>query len=126
MSYVVAKHIHITCVALTGSLFLLRGIWALRQSAALQARWLRILPHLVDTALLASAVTMAVLSRQYPFVQDWLTAKVLALAVYIALGTIALKPGRGSAVRGSAFFGAIATFAYIVGVAITKRAAIFS
>jgi uncharacterized membrane protein SirB2 len=126
MSYVVAKHIHITCVALTGSLFLLRGICAWRQSAILKARWLRTLPHLVDTLLLASAVTMAILSRQYPFVQDWLTAKVLALVVYIALGSIALKPGRGSVVRVAAFFGAIATLAYIVGVAVTKRASIFS
>ncbi|HQR11731.1 MAG TPA: SirB2 family protein [Casimicrobiaceae bacterium] len=126
MSYVVAKHIHIACVALSGSLFLLRGIWTWRQSAVLRAQWLRVLPHVVDTLLLASAITMAVVSRQYPFVQGWLTAKVIALAAYIALGTVALKPGRESVIRVTAFFGAMATFAYIVGVAVTKRAAIFS
>lgn len=81
---------------------------------------MRRLPHVIDTVLLASALVMVVASGQYPFVVNWLTAKVLVLLVYIVLGWIALKSTRPPRVRVGAFVGAIAAFAYIVGVAITK------
>jgi uncharacterized membrane protein SirB2 len=79
MDYITLKHIHIACAALSGSLFLLRGTWMLTESAMLQRRSFKIAPHIVDTALLASALTMVIWSGQYPFVEPWLTAKVLAL-----------------------------------------------
>ncbi len=53
-------------------------------------QWLRIAPHLNDTLLLAAAIALAAMSAQYPFVQGWLTAKLLALLAYIALGRVAL------------------------------------
>lgn len=122
MDYYTLKHFHMGCAAASGSLFLLRGVWMLRTSPLLQQRWVKIVPHLVDTALLASAVTLAVWSGQYPFAQGWLTAKVVALLGYIVLGTIALKRGRTPAIRAGAFIGALALFGYIVAVALTKQA----
>lgn len=124
MSYLAIKHFHVTCAALSGSLFLLRGIWMLLDSPALQQRWVRIAPHVIDTLLLASALIMVYWSAQYPFAQNWLTAKVIALLAYIGLGTIALKRGKTRAVRIGAFSGAVLVFAYIVGVALTRQATI--
>jgi len=121
MDYLGLKHFHMGCAALSGSLFLLRGAWMLRASGMLQQRWVRIAPHIVDTLLLASAIGLAVWSQQYPGQQAWLTAKVLALLGYIVLGTIALKRGRTRGQRLAAFIGALALFAYIVTVAVTKR-----
>ena len=93
----------------------------LRDSARLQQRWVRIAPHVIDTLLLASALTMAFWSGQYPFVQPWLTAKVLALLAYIGIGTVALKRGRTKRTRTIAFVAALAVFAYIVRVAVTRQ-----
>ena len=124
MSYLAIKHLHVTCAALSGSLFLLRGFWMLRDSPALQQRWVRIAPHVIDTLLLASALIMVYWSAQYPFAQNWLTAKVIALLAYITLGTIALKRGKTRAVRIGAFSGAVLVFAYIVGVALTRQATV--
>lgn len=121
MPYTALKHLHLTFVALSGLLFLVRGIWMLRESPRLQQRWARIVPHIVDTLLLASAIGLAVGSHQYPGQMPWLTAKVVALAAYIVLGTIALKRGRTRGVRTAAFVGALACFAYIVAVAVTKN-----
>jgi uncharacterized membrane protein SirB2 len=121
MDYLGLKHFHMSCAALSGSLFLLRGVWMLRASNLLQAKWVRIAPHIVDTLLLASAIGLAVWSRQYPGQQPWLTAKVGALLGYIVLGSIALKRGRTRGQRLAAFAGALALFAYIVLLAITKR-----
>lgn len=124
MSYLAIKHLHITCAALSGSLFLLRGFWMLQGSPVLQRRWVRIAPHVIDTLLLTSALIMVFWSGQYPFVQNWLTAKVIALIAYIGLGTIALKRGKTRAVRVTAFIGALLVFSYIVGVAVTRQATI--
>jgi uncharacterized membrane protein SirB2 len=121
MSYLAIKHLHMTCAALSGSFFFIRGIWILRDSPRLQQRWVKTAPHIIDTVLLGSALTMAVWSSQYPFVQNWLTAKLLALVAYILLGTIALKRGKTKTVRSIAFVAALAVFAYIVKVAITRQ-----
>lgn len=114
------------CAGISGSLFLLRGVWMLQSSPRLQQRWVRVAPHLVDTLLLASAVTLAIWSGQYPFAQNWLTAKLLALCGYIVLGAIALKRGRTRQVRALAFVGALAMFGYIVAVAVSKHALPFA
>ena len=121
MPYIALKHLHVTFVALSGLLFLVRGIWMLRASPNLEQRWARIVPHIVDTLLLASAIGLAVVSHQYPGQMPWLTAKVVGLVAYIVLGTIALKRGRTQGVRTAAFVGALACFAYIVAVAVTKN-----
>ena len=122
VNYLAIKHIHITFAALSGGFFLLRGLWMLQDSPMLQQRWVRIVPHVVDTLLLTSALALVFWSGQYPFVQSWLTAKVLALVAYIVLGTIALKRGKTKGVRTFALLAALATFAYIVAVALTRQA----
>lgn len=121
MSYLAIKYLHLTSVVLSGTLFLLRGFWMLRESPNLQQRWVKVLPHIVDTLLLGSALVMVFWSKQYPFVQPWLTAKVLALLAYIVLGSIALKRGKTKALRRWALVAALATFAYIVAVALTRQ-----
>ena len=97
----------------------------LRESTMLQQRWVKIIPHIVDTLLLTSAIIIVIMSGQYPFAQDWLTAKLLALFAYIGLGTIALR-GKTKAVRVSAFIAALAVFIYIGSVAITKQVLVFA
>ena len=125
MSYLAIKHLHVTFVALSGLGFCLRGFWMLSGSPRLRARLTRIVPHVVDTGLLASALTLAWMSGQYPFVQPWLTAKVFGLIAYIMLGTMALKRGKTPKVRLGFFVLALLTFAYIVGVALTRNPVIY-
>jgi len=120
MDYLLLKQLHIACAVLSIAAFAARGVLMMRESRLLQARFVRMAPHAVDTVLLASALALAWLSGQYPFSQGWLTAKVLALAAYIVLGVIALKPGRSPAVRRAAFTLALATVLYIVSVALTR------
>lgn len=120
-TYLWLKLVHVSCVVLSGSLFALRGWWMLQAPARLQQRWVRVLPHGIDTLLLASAISLAVWSGQYPLAQPWLSAKVLALLVYIVLGSVALKHGRTRAVRATAWVAALLVLAYIVSVAVRKQ-----
>jgi len=121
MDFVLLKAVHAGSAALSIAGFAVRGILMLRDSPWLQSRFARVAPHVVDTVLLASAIALAWLSGQFPFAQSWLTAKVLGLAAYIALGTVALKRGRSKAVRATAFALALAAAAYIVMVALTRN-----
>lgn len=123
--YALVKTVHVSSVALSFSLFFLRGIWMLFTPQRLQTRWARILPHIIDTILLTSAVALAIMSQQYPLVEPWLSAKVIALFLYIALGMIALKPGRDRRVSIVAWISAMLVFAYIVGVAVTRNPELF-
>lgn len=121
MLYLALKTIHVSCVVLTINLFLLRGFWMLQDSARLQQRWVRTLPHVIDATLLGSAILLAWTLGQYPGVHAWLTAKVLALLVYIGLGTVAIKRGKTKRLRVAAWLGAIMVFGYIVSVALTRQ-----
>ena len=87
----------------------------------LARRWVRIVPHVIDTVLLLSAIGLMLILRQYPFVHDWLTAKLVALITYIVLGSIALKYGATRRMRLIAFAAALVVFTYIVGVALNHH-----
>lgn len=118
--YLALKHFHITCVVLSIAGFTLRGGWSITGSPLLRARPTRVLPHIIDSCLLASAIALAWLAGFVPFVDGWLTAKIFGLLAYIGLGAVALRPARPRTQRALAFAGALAVYAYIVSVAITK------
>ena len=115
------KFIHILCVMLSGSLFTLRGVMMLAQSRFTYHAVLRMSSYVIDTTLLTSAVLLVLMLHQYPFVQAWLTVKVVLLVVYIVLGVFALRRGRTRAVRTGFFIAALVVFAFIISVAITHN-----
>ncbi|MCR4302301.1 MAG: SirB2 family protein [Sulfuricaulis sp.] len=113
--------VHIACAILSGTGYLIRGIGMMRESSWLHNTWVRVLPHIVDTILLASAILLTIQIRQYPFVQGWLTAKVLALVAYIVIGAVGLKYGKTMKIRVMAWLVAMLLFGYIVLVALTRQ-----
>ncbi|KAF0201713.1 MAG: Invasion protein expression up-regulator [Gallionellaceae bacterium] len=114
MSYTSIKILHLGSVLLSYSLFFLRGLWVLRASPVMQQRWVKIAPHIIDTVLLGSAITLAVLLGISPFTAPWLAAKIIALLLYIVLGSIALKRGKTRQTKLACWLAAQAVFFYIV------------
>jgi uncharacterized membrane protein SirB2 len=121
MDYPLFRTLHIATVHLTLILFLLRGFWMLVDSPRLDARWVRIVPHINDSLLLFAAISMLVVTSLNPFEQPWLLAKIIGLLAYIGLGTLALKRGKTKAIRIKALIAALGMFGYIITVAITKQ-----
>jgi len=120
MNYLLVKHLHVSCVLISISLFAVRGTLQLLAKPWQQWRLLRLAPHIVDTVLLSSALWLAWRSGQYPLVDAWLTAKVLALLAYILLGRQALGRHTPAAQRPFYFAAALLSVGYIVGVALTR------
>jgi uncharacterized membrane protein SirB2 len=119
--YPTIKTIHFACAMLSVSGFFIRGIWMLTNNPLLSRRITKILPHCVDTVLLTTAIMLAIKLQQYPLSANWLTAKVVALLVYIGLGFIALRFGKTRNQRLAAWLAALIVFGYIVLVAIYKH-----
>ncbi|HEC18074.1 MAG TPA: regulator SirB [Gammaproteobacteria bacterium] len=115
------KWLHVTCVLLSGAGFFTRGILLWRDSPWLQARLVKVLPHVVDTLLLASAIVLASQWGWAALGIPWLQAKIIALLVYIGLGMVALHAGFSKKLRLLAWNIAMLVFVYIIAVAITKR-----
>lgn len=120
MDYLAIRHLHVSCVALSVSLFVLRGGLELARKPWCEWKLLRVAPHVVDTVLLGSALWMVFLSHQYPFVMPWLTAKVIALFAYIGFGKLALSQRTPASRRPAAFVAALLSVGYIIGVALTR------
>jgi uncharacterized membrane protein SirB2 len=115
------KHLHVTCVVLSICGFLLRVHLMLRDSPLRRTWWVRRLPHMVDTTLLLSAMSYAALTHQYPWNSPWLAVKLACLLAYIGLGMVALRFGPSRRTRAFAGLGAVAVYAYIVAVALTRH-----
>ena len=112
------KYVHVLCVILSGSLFALRGLLMLVRSRFTNHIALRFLSYAIDTTLLTAALMLITILHQYPFVQAWLTVKVLLLVVYIVLGVLALKRGRTRRQQVSSFIAALLVYGFIVSVAL--------
>ena len=121
MDYFSVKLVHQVAVALSLTGFFVRGAASLAGAGWVQGRAAKTLPHLVDTALLLSALTVAWMLRLTPGNAPWLLAKIVGLVVYVGLGVIALRPGGPRTLRMAAWIGALATAAWIVSVALTKN-----
>lgn len=117
----IVKTIHMTCALLSISGFIGRGLLMIKGSPLLTVRWVKVSPHIIDTILLLSAIMLASQWGWTALQTPWLLAKIIALLIYIILGSLALRPGRPQSVRISAWLAAIVTFAYIVSVALTKN-----
>lgn len=115
----VLKFLHVSCALASIAGFALRGYWVLTDNPMRQARLSRVLPHLVDTLLLVSAIAMLGIWGLSPIELPWVSAKVLALLVYIAMGMVVMRFATRKRDQLLAYFAALLAAAYIVAVALS-------
>lgn len=115
--YLTLKSLHVSLALVSGALFALRALWSVTGSSWLKRPWVRVLPHLLDTLLLAAGLSLMVLTTQWPHQTPWLAAKLTALLAYIGFGSLAIR--RGASVRTRALSACLALliFVYMLGAA---------
>ncbi|MDP3857357.1 MAG: SirB2 family protein [Stagnimonas sp.] len=111
------RQAHILLVALSGSLFLARGIAVLMQAGWPQQRAVKLLSYAIDTALLGAALMLVRLLPSGVFSNGWLAMKLLLLVVYILLGAFALRRARSQSVRAVCFLLAVLVFSWMLTIA---------
>lgn len=118
--YLIIKNIHMTFAALAGTGFLLRGYWRMTGSPLYKNRAAKIVPHINDALFLATGIWLiSILNLQWTQ-HAWLLAKFAGLTGYIGFGIVAFRFGKSSEIRLIAFVAAVASFAFIVGAALTR------
>ncbi|MGJ8689895.1 MAG: SirB2 family protein [Gammaproteobacteria bacterium] len=118
--YTLVKVIHMSFAMISVLGFIFRGILKIKESPIVDKKLVKVLPHVVDTVLLVSAITLVVMSGQYPWVAPWVGAKIVGLIVYIGLGVVVMRTAKTPKARMTAFVLALITVAYIFMVAGTK------
>ena len=119
--FAVFKVAHITCALLSIAGFSIRGYWIATDNTLQRHPVSKTLPHIIDTGLLGSAIAMLAMWQVSPFATSWLTAKIVALLVYIALGMVAMRFGKTKTIRMAAWSAAMLTVLFIVSVAFSKN-----
>jgi uncharacterized membrane protein SirB2 len=120
MIYYWLKTAHVTTVAFSISIFLLRYYWMVNRTGWTNKRWVRTLSVINDTVLLIAGISLAVLTQQSPHQHPWLMAKLAILLLYILFGTIALKRGKTRRIRIISGVAALICVGYIVASALHK------
>jgi uncharacterized membrane protein SirB2 len=119
------KHLHMTLAAITIILFTYRFALTLMNSAQLDKKWLKILPHIIDTFLLLLGVGLAVKLAINPLEHLWLAEKIMAIVFYIFTGFYALKFARNRMMQVMGYLGAMGWIMLAVRIAMTKEAVFF-
>ena len=114
------KAVHVHAIGLSFAIFFLRGLLMLARSKFTNHAALRYTSYTVDTVLLTCGVILAAMIGPE---QPWILTKIVLLIAYIGVGTYAIKRGRTPRTRLIAALCAVAIFAYIVGVALSKSPA---
>jgi len=117
------KILHLTFVLLSIFSFIGRVILSETHPQILKRKALKIAPHVIDSILLISGITLVFQGQWLQGEYAWIIAKITALLGYIGLGIVVMH-NRGT-VRWLAFFGAISCFVYICIVAATKNLLFF-
>jgi uncharacterized membrane protein SirB2 len=112
------KSLHIALAYLTVLGFVVRAVWAFADSPMRQQKWVRIAPHVIDTALLLLGVTLALQLGVSP-VSGWLGAKLVGLLAYIGFGVLTLRAGSTS-LRVLGLVGALGSVGYVFAVAFSR------
>jgi uncharacterized membrane protein SirB2 len=118
--YLTIKYLHITLALISISGFIIRGGLKMMNSPYLQIKWIKITPHIIDTALLCCGVYMAVVLNLALLSTPWLLAKLIALFAYIGLGLVTLRFAKTNKLRLIAYLLAVSCFIYMFQVAITR------
>ncbi|RFO97331.1 invasion protein [Rhodoferax lacus] len=125
MEYQALKHLHMGAVALSAVGFTVRGLASLTGAAWVQSRPAKIVPHVVDTVLLVSAIALAATLHLNPTSTPWLLAKIIGLVLYIALGVVAMRASVAKPLRATAWVAALLVLGWMASVAVSKNPAGF-
>lgn len=114
--YAGIKHSHMLFITISILLFQYR--FYLKRANKPVARLLKIMPHINDTLLLITGISLAYMLQLKPWEHAWLGYKIIALILYIAFGFMALKSNGNKSLF--SYYIATALFIFMLVTAINK------
>jgi len=113
------KSIHLLFILLSISSFLSRIFLAEFKPQLLQIKFIKIAPHVIDTLLILSGLTLVFQSNWLAGDYGWIISKFIVLVAYVGLGVAAMH---SHGIRRWSFFtAALSCFGYIIYIAVSKH-----
>lgn len=113
------KELHILFIISSLASFIGRVILSEFKPELLQAKIYKILPHILDTLLLVSGIALVFQESWLSGEYGWIISKLVILLTYIIFGVLCMRAHGPK--RWLFFVAALASFAYIFIIAITKH-----
>ena len=111
--------LHMLFILLSVGSFITRIMFAQFKPELLSNKVIKIAPHIIDTILLLSGISLVFIGNWMAGEYGWIISKVTLLFAYVGFGVMAM---RSSGVkRWVAFVLALASFGYIISIAVTKH-----
>lgn len=114
--YAGLKHSHMLFITISILLFEYRYFLKVLKKPV--GKPLKIIPHINDTLLLVTGISLAFIAGFNPMQEIWLSSKIVALILYIGFGMMALKSNGSKSIVG--YILATVTFIFMVFTAISK------
>lgn len=109
--YLLVKNIHISLVLLSGSLFLVRGLWVLLAGTGSAAQKIvNRLSYVIDSCLLLAAFLLLMILNYVPLSAAWLQTKLFLLVLYVLFGVSAFRTNYSLRMRWLAYSIALLCF----------------
>jgi len=121
--YLEIKTFHITTVIISVSLYIYRFLrYYISTTNKPQPHWLKYLPHINDTLLFSSGITLIYITKFIPFTDSapWLSAKLIAVILYIICGFKSMNNSTKRRNRIFFFLASIGWLLVIITLAINK------
>lgn len=115
--YAILKQTHVILVICSVVFFQFR-YWYYHVNQRNPHKIIKIMPHLIDTLLFASGITLALMAGFSPTNSPWFLYKLLALLVYIVFGMFAMK--KTGRLQWAAYLIATIAVVYMIFAAIQK------
>ncbi len=125
LMYDIVKHVHITAVMLSILVFISRFILLQFAPRIGNDKILRIVPHVLYTVLLISAVVLCSLIGTYPLVDMWATQKLLGLLAFAIIGLYCTKWAKTKSMAWGGFFIVLVFLMMTLHVAFSKQPLFF-
>lgn len=111
--------LHKTTVLLSIVGFFARGIGHLFNQGWVTKKPAKIVPHVIDTLLLVSAISLVAMGT-FSFTDSWIVAKIIGLIGYILFGLMAFRFAKTRVQKALYWLIALVIVFYIVAVAVHK------
>ena len=118
--YMMFKHLHILAVSLSAIVLTIQFITHYFDLKAKDAKWLKILPHVLYTLIIVTALGLLGTLKLNPMEHPWVLHKILGFVCYVVLGAFAYKFARNNMMRLLGYLGAIAWLLITVNIAFSK------
>lgn len=115
-----ATFFHVALAAIGVSMFFVRVYWSISSPPRLKMRRPLVVYEVATIGTILSGFGLAFYAGEFPFVADWVTKKLMAVVLYIVVGTLLIRKVRNSWFRIGLILFQVGVIVFVVRTALLR------